>query len=121
MRGARRARRPGEYPSHRLPSFLRAALHWRHRPAGLQGSRPEGDDQVEGYHIYVGGGFGPDAALGREIYRDVKAEDAPQPSSACSRPIWLRSCLARRDVSRILAPRTRSKRLKQMFEAEAGE
>jgi ferredoxin-nitrite reductase len=35
-------------------------------------------DQVEGYHIYVGGGFGPDAALGREIYRDVKAEDAPQ-------------------------------------------
>jgi ferredoxin-nitrite reductase len=35
-------------------------------------------DPVEGYHILVGGGFGPDAALGREIYRDVKAEDAPQ-------------------------------------------
>jgi ferredoxin-nitrite reductase len=34
-------------------------------------------DTVEGYHIHVGGGFGPDAALGREIYRDVKAEDAP--------------------------------------------
>jgi ferredoxin-nitrite reductase len=32
---------------------------------------------VEGYHILVGGGFGPDAALAREIYRDVKAEDAP--------------------------------------------
>ena len=26
----------------------------------------------------VGGGFGPDAACGREIYRDVKAEDAPR-------------------------------------------
>ncbi|HWL31652.1 MAG TPA: NirA family protein [Xanthobacteraceae bacterium] len=37
------------------------------------------DDQPdsEGYHILVGGGFGPDAALAREIYRDVRAEDAP--------------------------------------------
>jgi ferredoxin-nitrite reductase len=34
-------------------------------------------DAVEGYHVLVGGGFGPDAALAREIYRDVKAEDAP--------------------------------------------
>jgi len=38
----------------------------------------EEGDQVEGYHIYVGGGFGSEAALGREIYRDVKAEDAPR-------------------------------------------
>ena len=35
-------------------------------------------DQVEGYHILVGGGFGPDATLGREIHHDVKAEDAPR-------------------------------------------
>jgi len=35
-------------------------------------------DPVEGYHILVGGGFGPDAALGRELYRDVVAEDAPR-------------------------------------------
>jgi ferredoxin-nitrite reductase len=34
-------------------------------------------DTVEGYHILVGGGFGPDAGLAREIYKDVKAEDAP--------------------------------------------
>ncbi|HEV3183616.1 MAG TPA: NirA family protein [Xanthobacteraceae bacterium] len=34
-------------------------------------------DAVEGYHIHIGGGFGPDAVLGREIYRDVRAEDAP--------------------------------------------
>jgi ferredoxin-nitrite reductase len=34
-------------------------------------------DAVEGYHVLVGGGFGPDAALGREVYRDVKAADAP--------------------------------------------
>jgi len=35
-------------------------------------------DQVEGYHIHVGGGFGPDAACGRELFHDVKAEDAPK-------------------------------------------
>jgi len=35
-------------------------------------------DAVEGYHVLVGGGFGPQAALGRELYRDVRAEDAPQ-------------------------------------------
>jgi ferredoxin-nitrite reductase len=34
-------------------------------------------DTVEGYHILAGGGFGPDAGLAREIYKDVKAEDAP--------------------------------------------
>ncbi|MGI8524963.1 MAG: NirA family protein [Pseudolabrys sp.] len=40
----------------------------------------DGDNaaQVEGYHIYVGGGFGAQAALGQEIYRDVKAQDAPK-------------------------------------------
>ena len=38
----------------------------------------EDGDTVEGYHIYVGGGFGPDAALGREIFRDVRAQDAPR-------------------------------------------
>lgn len=35
-------------------------------------------DAVEGYHVLVGGGFGPQAALGRELYREVKAEEAPQ-------------------------------------------
>jgi ferredoxin-nitrite reductase len=34
-------------------------------------------DTVEGYHVLVGGGFGADAALARDAYRDVKAEDAP--------------------------------------------
>ena len=40
-----------------------------------QGSDDE--DQAEAYHIHVGGGFGPQAQCGREIYRDVKADDAP--------------------------------------------
>jgi ferredoxin-nitrite reductase len=38
----------------------------------------EEGDTVEGYHIHVGGGFGPDAAIAPELYRDVKAEDAPR-------------------------------------------
>jgi ferredoxin-nitrite reductase len=37
----------------------------------------EDGEEIEGYHILVGGGFGPDAALARELFRDVKAEDAP--------------------------------------------
>jgi ferredoxin-nitrite reductase len=47
---------------------------------GLLGAKvqiSEDGDQVEGYHIHVGGGFGPDAACGREIFHDVKAQDAP--------------------------------------------
>jgi ferredoxin-nitrite reductase len=38
----------------------------------------EGDDVVEGYHLFAGGGFGPQADIGQEVYRDVKASDAPQ-------------------------------------------
>jgi ferredoxin-nitrite reductase len=38
----------------------------------------EDDDPVEGYHIFIGGGFGPNAAIGRELYRDVVAEEAPR-------------------------------------------
>ena len=34
-------------------------------------------DTVEGYHLYAGGGFGADAGIAQEVYRDVKAEDAP--------------------------------------------
>ena len=37
----------------------------------------EESEQIEGYHVLVGGGFGPDAALAREIHRDVKATEVP--------------------------------------------
>jgi ferredoxin-nitrite reductase len=36
-----------------------------------------GDDMAEGYHVYVGGGYGEQQGIGREIYRDVLATDAP--------------------------------------------
>jgi ferredoxin-nitrite reductase len=48
---------------------------------GLLGTKtPASDDEdpAEAYHIHVGGGFGPQAQCGREIYRDVKADDAPR-------------------------------------------
>ncbi len=38
----------------------------------------EDDDTVEGYHLFTGGGFGPDADVGHEVYHDLKAEDAPK-------------------------------------------
>jgi ferredoxin-nitrite reductase len=38
----------------------------------------EEDDTVEGYHLFAGGGFGPDADVGQEVYHDIKAEEAPK-------------------------------------------
>jgi ferredoxin-nitrite reductase len=37
----------------------------------------EDGDTVDGFHLHVGGGFGPDAAIAREVLRDVKVEDVP--------------------------------------------
>jgi ferredoxin-nitrite reductase len=47
---------------------------------GMIGARiavEDSDDTVDGFHILTGGGFGPDADVGQEVYRDVKSEDAP--------------------------------------------
>jgi ferredoxin-nitrite reductase len=41
------------------------------------GAADEDIEQVEGFHVHVGGGFGPDAAIGRELLRDIKADDVP--------------------------------------------
>ncbi len=48
---------------------------------GLIGARvPINDDgdTVDGYHLLVGGGFGTEATMGRELFQNVKAEDAPR-------------------------------------------
>jgi len=47
---------------------------------GMIGARiPVGDtdDTVDGFHIFTGGGFGPDADVGQEVFHDITAEDAP--------------------------------------------
>src|SRR3954451_16326779 len=36
------------------------------------------DDMVEGYHLYLGGGYGAEQDVGRELFREVKADDAPE-------------------------------------------
>ena len=36
-----------------------------------------GEDMVEGYHLFVGGGYGNDAEIGRELYRDVTSAELP--------------------------------------------
>jgi ferredoxin-nitrite reductase len=36
------------------------------------------EDSVEGFHIHVGGGFGSEAAIGTEVLRDVRQDDAPR-------------------------------------------
>lgn len=48
---------------------------------GLIGARvPINDDgdTVAGYHVHVGGGFGTDTAIARELFQNVKAEDTPK-------------------------------------------
>ncbi|MDG4592248.1 MAG: NirA family protein [Defluviicoccus sp.] len=49
---------------------------------GLLGARvaldEDGEETVEGYYVFIGGGYASDAALGREFRRDVKAEDVPE-------------------------------------------
>ncbi|HEY8335332.1 MAG TPA: NirA family protein [Tardiphaga sp.] len=47
---------------------------------GMIGARVavgDSDDTVDGFHIFTGGGFGPSADVGQEVYRDIKSEDAP--------------------------------------------
>jgi len=36
-----------------------------------------GEEMVEGYHVYIGGGYGAERGIGRCIWRDVIASDLP--------------------------------------------
>jgi ferredoxin-nitrite reductase len=90
---------------------------------GLLGTKAQSSDEedpAEAYHIHVGGGFGPQAQCGREIYRDVKADDAPR---AIER--MLKAYLANRKGSQeSFADFTRRHEidaLKALFETQASE
>jgi ferredoxin-nitrite reductase len=80
----------------------------------------EDGDQVEGYHVHVGGGFGPDATLAREIFRDVPADQAPKTIER-----MLKAYLAHRaspeETFLAFARRNEVEQLKAMFEAESVE
>jgi ferredoxin-nitrite reductase len=48
---------------------------------GLIGARVpinEDDDTVDGFNVLIGGGYGPEATIARELFANVKAEDAPR-------------------------------------------
>ena len=84
---------------------------------GTKVSVDDDDDMVEGYHLFLGGGYGPDQDIGREIYRDVKADDAP---AVIER--MLRGYLAaRRDAGETFRDFTRrypTEELKDMFASQ---
>ncbi|MBC8048569.1 MAG: NirA family protein [Chitinophagales bacterium] len=47
---------------------------------GMIGARvpmEDSDDTADGFHVLVGGGFGPEATIAQEVYRDVKSSDCP--------------------------------------------
>jgi ferredoxin-nitrite reductase len=77
-------------------------------------------DTVEGYHVLVGGGFGADAALARDVYRDVKAQDAPRVVER-----MLKSYLANRaapdETFQAFTRRHEIDALKTLFDAETVE
>jgi ferredoxin-nitrite reductase len=75
-------------------------------------------DMVEGYHMLVGGGFGPDAGLAREIYRDVKAELVPAAVERMLRG-YLKHRAAPDEPFFAFARRHEIAALKDLFDAEA--
>jgi ferredoxin-nitrite reductase len=80
----------------------------------------ESEEQIEGYHVYVGGGFGPHAALGREIYRDVKAQDVPRVVERMLK-CYLGHRASRDETFLAFSRRHEVENLKSLFAAEAGE
>ena len=79
VRAARRGRYAAQHPSHRLPSFLRAALHQRYRPdrrAKVAGRR-QTTTPSRAIICSPAAVLGPHADVGQEVYHDLKAEDAP--------------------------------------------
>ncbi|MEX2142487.1 MAG: NirA family protein [Pirellulales bacterium] len=79
---------------------------------------PVGDDLVEGYHVYLGGGYGANQAIGREYARNIPADELPERLEA-----MLRAYLEHRtDSSETFAAFTRrysTEELRELCEATA--
>jgi ferredoxin-nitrite reductase len=80
----------------------------------------DGEEQIEGYHVHVGGGFGPDAALGREIYRDVKAKDAPRVIESMLKG-YLAHRAAREETFLAFSRRHEVDELRTLFDVKVGQ
>ena len=77
----------------------------------------EDGEQIEGYHMLVGGGFGPDAALAREIRRDVKASDVPAMIERLLKAYLIRRA-SKEETFLAFTHRHDDQALKQMIDAE---
>jgi ferredoxin-nitrite reductase len=78
----------------------------------------ESDDTAEGYHLFTGGGFGPDAEIGQEIYHDLKAEDAPQTVERLLKA-YLKNRTSSEETFLTFARRHDGEALRKLAEAEA--
>jgi ferredoxin-nitrite reductase len=78
----------------------------------------EGDDTVEGYHLFTGGGFGPDADIGREVYHDLKAADAPKTVERLLKA-YLKNRTSSEETFLTFARRHDGEALRKLAEAEA--
>jgi ferredoxin-nitrite reductase len=75
------------------------------------------DDMVEGYHIFLGGGYGPDQDIGREIHRNVKAEEAPLLIERMLRG-YLAARLGNQETFREFCKRYSTEALAELFAAQ---
>jgi ferredoxin-nitrite reductase len=79
---------------------------------------PVGEDMVEGYHIFVGGGYGAQQGIGREIYRNVVAEDAPRTLERMLQG-YVQNTASTEESFRDFVMRHSTESLKEMFDQQA--
>ena len=120
VRGARRARRAGQHPSDRLPSFLRAALHRRHRPARLQGAgRPRTAMPSRATTSWSAAASGRTRRWRARSIATSRPTDAPAHHRAHAQGLSGASRLARTKASWPSRAATTIEALKPMTDAEA--
>ncbi|MBR0687839.1 NirA family protein [Bradyrhizobium manausense] len=85
---------------------------------GTKVSKSEEEDSVEGYHIFAGGSFGPNGTFGKEVFRDVPADEAPSFVESLLRA-YLTNRTAPDEPFVVFASRYDGEALKKLAEAEA--
>jgi ferredoxin-nitrite reductase len=86
---------------------------------GLLATKVEvGDDMIEGYHVYVGGGYGAEQGIGRELYRNVLANDLGPTVERMLRG-YMESRAGANETFITFCRRHETEQLKEIFESEA--
>jgi ferredoxin-nitrite reductase len=88
---------------------------------GMIGARVavgDGDDTVDGFHVFTGGGFGPQADVGQEVFHDVTAEDTPKTVEKLLKA-YLAHRLSAEETFLAFARRHDGEGLRKLAEAEA--